>query len=133
MNPGRALTSTVVTFACRSSLNAGSAAGEKGFGLGGQDERAAREIQRRIRAIRTVDSKPVERIHGGGMIRGARIGVTVDPQPFEGLGALHLFGCVLDEFFASHATLNSFTQLEIRHDDSRLPLTWPPRLGRERV
>jgi type VI secretion system protein ImpG len=122
-----------LTLELMSSLNAGSGAGEKGFGLGGQDERSAREIQRRIRAIRTVDSKPVERIHGGGMIRGSRITVAVDPQPFEGLGALHLFGCVLDEFFASHATMNTFTQLEIRHDDSRLPLTWPPRLGRESV
>jgi len=122
-----------LTLELMASLNAGSASGEKGFGTGGQDERAAREIQRRIRAIRAVDSKPVERIHGGGMIRGSRITVTVDPQPFEGLGALHLFGGVMDEFFASHATINTFTQLEVRHDEHRLPLQWPPRLGQERV
>ena len=122
-----------LTLEMMASLNAGTAGGERGFALGGQDERAQRDIQRRIRAIRAVDSKPVERIHGGGMIRGSRITVAVDPQPFEGLGALHLFGGVLDEFFASHATINTFTQLELRHDESRLPLTWPPRLGEERV
>lgn len=122
-----------LTLELMASLNAGSGAGDKGFGTGGQDERAAREIQRRIRAIRGVDSKPVERIHGGGMIRGSRIAVSVDPQPFEGIGALYLFGSVLDEFFASHATINTFTQLEVRHDESRLPLQWAPRLGQERV
>ena len=122
-----------LTLELMASLNAGTAGGEKGFALGGQDERAQRDIQRRIRAIRGVDSRPVERIHGGGMIRGSRISVTVDPQPFEGLGALHLFGSVLDEFFASHATINTFTQLEVRHDESRLPLVWPPRLGEERL
>ncbi len=122
-----------LTLEMMASLNAGTAGGEKGFALGGQDERAQRDIQRRIRAIRAVDSKPIDRIHGGGMIRGSRIAVSVDPQPFEGMGALHLFGCVLDEFFASHATINTFTQLELRHDESRLPLAWPPRLGEERV
>ena len=122
-----------LTLELMASLNAGTATGEKGFGSGGQDERAAREIQRRIRAIRAVDSKPVERIHGGGMIRGSRITVAVDPQPFEGIGALHLFGGVLDEFFASHATINTFTQLVVRHDENRLPLQWPPRLGQERM
>ena len=122
-----------LTLELMASLNAGSGTSEKGFVLGGQDERAARDIQRRIRALRGVDTKAVERIHGGGMIRGARVLVTVDPQPFEGLGALHLFGSVLDEYFASHATLNTFTQLEVRHDESRLPLAWPPRLGQERL
>lgn len=122
-----------LTLELMASLNAGAGASEKGFVLGGQDERAARDIQRRIRALRGVDTKAVERIHGGGMIRGARVSVTVDPQPFEGLGALHLFGGVLDEYFASHATLNTFTQLEVRHDESRLPLVWPPRLGQERL
>lgn len=122
-----------LTLELMASLNAGTSGGDKGFALGGQDERAQRDIQRRIRAIRAVDSRAVERIHGGGMIRGSRIAVAVDPQPFEGIGALHLFGSVLDEFFASHATLNTFTQLEVRHDESRLPLVWPPRLGEERV
>lgn len=122
-----------LTLELTASLNAGTAGGEKGFTMGGQDERAAREIQRRIRAIRGVDAKTVERIHGGGMIRGSRISLTVDPQPFEGIGALHLFGCVLDEFFASHATINTFTQFEVRHDESRLPLAWVPRLGDQQV
>lgn len=122
-----------LTLELMASLNAGAAGGEKGFTIGGQDERAARDIQRRIRALRGVTSSPVERIHGGGMIRGSRITVAVDPQPFEGLGALHLFGSVLDEFFASHATINTFTQLEVRHDESRLPLAWPPRLGEDRA
>lgn len=121
-----------LTLELMAGLNAGGG-GDKGFALGGQDERAARDIQRRIRALQDVESKPVERIHGGGMIRGSRVTVSVDPQPFEGLGALHLFGSVLDEFFASHATINTFTQLEVRHDKSRLPLAWPPRLGEERV
>jgi type VI secretion system protein ImpG len=122
-----------LTLEMMASLNAGGGSAEKGFALGGQDERAARDIQRRIRALRTVAWKPVERIHGGGMIRGSRITLTVDPQPFEGLGALHLFGCVLDEYFASHATINTFTQLEVRHDESRLPLAWAPRLGEDRA
>lgn len=117
-----------------SAINAGAPGrSEKGFVMGGQDERATRDIQRRIRGIRGVTPAPADRLYGGGMIRGTRVTVDVDPDPFEGIGQLFLFGSVLDEFLAGQAGINTFTQLRVRYDEGRLPLEWPARLGRERA
>ena len=122
------------TLELMAAINAGSPGrSEKGLVTGGQDERATRDIQRRVRGIRAVTPKPADRLYGGGMIRGVRVTIDVDPEPFEGIGQLFLFGCVLDEFLASQAGINTFTQLLVRYDEGRLPLEWPARLGRDRA
>lgn len=123
-----------VTLELMASINAGTPGrSEKGFVMGGQDERATRDIQRRIRAIRSVRCEHADRLYGGGMIRGTRVVLEVDAEPFEGIGQLFLFGSVLDEFLASHASINTFTQPVVRYDEGRLPLQWSPRLGRDRL
>ena len=88
--------------------------------------------ERRLRGIRTVDSRPVvrrvrERI-GVGAARGIEITVTIDERAFEGTGAF-LLGAVLDRFFAEYSAFNHFTQTVIRSVERGTIMRWPPRMG----
>ena len=88
--------------------------------------------ERRIRGIRTVDSRPiVRRIRertGVGAARGIEITVTIDEKAFEGTGAF-LLGAVLDRFFAEYSGFNHFTQTVIRSVERGEIMRWPPRMG----
>ena len=59
--------------------------------------------ERKIRGIRSVDSRPVVRRvrerTGTGTARGTEVTVTLDEKAFEGSGAF-LLGAILDRFFA---------------------------------
>jgi type VI secretion system protein ImpG len=111
---------------------------------GGRDGNALREtlsffadladatVERRIRGVRAVDSRPVTRRvrhrAGAGIARGTEISVTLDEKAFEGSGAF-LIGAILDRFFAEYASMNHFTQTVIRSTDRGLVMRWPPRPG----
>jgi type VI secretion system protein ImpG len=110
----------------------------------GQNAQALREIlslfgdlsdsatERRIRGVRSVDSRPVvRRIRqrlGIGAARGTEITVTLDERAFEGSGAC-LLGAILDRFFAEYAALNHFTQTVVRTSERGEIMRWPPRNG----
>lgn len=58
----------------------------------------------------------VRRLPGGGPIafgRGIRIDLEVDEMGFQG-GSAYLFGSVMAEFFARHASINAFTETVLR-------------------
>jgi type VI secretion system protein ImpG len=88
--------------------------------------------ERRIRGIRTVDSRPVVRRvrerSGVGAARGIEVTLTIDEKAFEGTGAFPL-GAVLDRFFAEYSGFNHFTQTVIRSVDRGEIMRWPPRMG----
>lgn len=118
---------------------------QRGAGGGGQ---ALREVltlfadftdsavERRIRGVRSVDSRPVVRRLRGrigtGTARGTEVTVTLDESAFEGTGAF-LLGAVLDRFFAEYAGLNHFTQTVVRTAERGEIMRWPPRTGSRRV
>lgn len=91
--------------------------------------------ERRIRAIRNVDSKPIiRRIReraGMGAARGIEITVTIDEKAFEGAG-IFLLGAVLDRFFAEYSGFNHFTQTVIQSVERGEVMRWPPRMGSRR-
>ncbi|HEY0441943.1 MAG TPA: type VI secretion system baseplate subunit TssF [Xanthobacteraceae bacterium] len=91
--------------------------------------------ERKIRGIRSVDSRPVVRRvrqrGGGGAARGIEITVTLDEKAFEGSGVF-LLGAVLDRFFAEYAALNHFTQTVIRTTERGEIMRWPTRSGSRR-
>jgi type VI secretion system protein ImpG len=91
--------------------------------------------ERRIRGIRSVDSRPVvRRVHlrsGSAFARGAEITVTVDERSFEGTGAF-LLGAILDRLFAEYSAMNHFTQTVIRSIERGEIKRWPPRTGSRR-
>lgn len=70
----------------------------------------------------------------GPLSFGSGIGLEleIDDSAFHGASAFML-GCVLERFFARHASLNSFTQFTLRSMQRGLLKTWPPRLGQRQV
>ncbi|HKH28631.1 MAG TPA: type VI secretion system baseplate subunit TssF, partial [Sphingomicrobium sp.] len=117
---------------------------ERGAGRNGQSlkeilsmfaDLADSATERKIRGIRSVDSRPVVRRvrqrTGGGAARGVEITVTLDDKAFEGSGAF-LLGAMLDRFFAEYAALNHFTQTVIRTVERGEIMRWPTRSGSRR-
>jgi type VI secretion system protein ImpG len=92
--------------------------------------------ERRIRGIRSVDSRPVVRRvrerTGVGAARGTEITVTIDERAFEGTGAF-LLGAVLERYFAEYSSFNHFTQTVIRSVERGEIMRWPPRMGSRRA
>jgi type VI secretion system protein ImpG len=111
---------------------------------GGRNGQAVRDIlsmfadmgdstmEKRIRGLRSVDSRPIvrriRRAAGVGAARGIEITVTLDDRAFEGSGVF-LLGAILDRFFAEYAAVNSFTQTVIRTAEWGELFRWPARLG----
>jgi type VI secretion system protein ImpG len=91
--------------------------------------------ERKIRGIRSVDSRPVvRRMHqrsGSGIARGTEVTVTLDEKAFEGSGAF-LLGAVLDRFFCEYSAINHFTQTVIRTIERGEVMRWPVRTGLQR-
>lgn len=92
--------------------------------------------ERRIRGIKSVDSRPVIRRFpqraGTGAARGLEITVLLDEKAFEGSGVF-LLGAVLDRFFAEYAAMNHFTQTVIRTVERGEVMRGPPRAGTRRI
>jgi len=49
---------------------------------------------------------------GPGICRGLSIAIEIDEEPIEGIGS-YLFSWVLDHFFSTFASINSFTRLKV--------------------
>jgi len=93
------------------------------------DRQVARASELRLEGILQVRSTGTDRLVGGTPVRGTRVSVELREESFVGEGDLYLFGCVLDRFLALYATLNSFTQLQIRGRNSGETFEWPARVG----
>ena len=93
-------------------------------------------VERRIRGVRSVDSRPIVRrmrsSAGVGAARGVEIVVLLDEQAFEGTGAF-LLGAVLERFYAEYASVNHFTQTVIRTIERGEIMRWPARAGARRL
>ena len=114
------------------------------MGLSEVDGRAIREllslfadlgepvIERRVRGLRAVSSRPVVRRFaqraGVGAARGIEIELTFEDKAFEGSG-VYLLGAVLDRFFAEYVALNHFTQTVVKTVERGVIARWPPRSG----
>jgi type VI secretion system protein ImpG len=91
--------------------------------------------ERKIRGVRSIESRPVVRRvrerTGSGAARGLEITVTLDEKAFEGSGVF-LLGAVLERFFADYSGLNTFTQTVISTPERGEVMRWPPRMGTRR-
>ena len=110
----------------------------------GQDAGALREIlelyaargepalTRQIEGIQSVRVQPVtRRLPSPGPItfgRGLEIQLEVDELAFEG-GSAFLLGSVLEQFFARHVSINSFTETALRSSRRGEVMRWLPRWG----
>ena len=66
---------------------------------------------RRLDAILAVSHHRIQRFEQGFLLRGLDIEVTLDGSGFTGAGDVHLFGDMLNRFFALYADMNQFNQL----------------------
>jgi len=87
---------------------------------------------RQIEGIVKVTSKPVvrQRSFGGRfeIAHGTQITLRLDESAFEGTGS-YLMGSVLEHFFASYASVNSFTETVLQTVQREEIERWPVRLG----
>jgi len=92
-------------------------------------------MEKRIRGIRSIDSRPIVRrvrqSSGVGVGRGTEVTVLIDEKAFEGSG-IFLLGAVLDRFYAEYAGFNHFTQTVIRSTERGEIMRWPIRPGLRR-
>ncbi|ELY4109110.1 type VI secretion system baseplate subunit TssF [Cronobacter turicensis] len=68
---------------------------------------------RRLEAIQHVEHHRLQRFEQGFLLRGLDIEVTLDSNGFTGEGDVHLFGELLNRFFALYADMNQFNQLTL--------------------
>lgn len=68
---------------------------------------------RRLNAIQRVDHHRIQRFEDGFLLRGLDVEVTLDSSGFTGEGDVHLFGELLNRFFALYADMNQFNQLTL--------------------
>jgi type VI secretion system protein ImpG len=88
--------------------------------------------RRQIEGIKSVKVQPVvRRLPAVGPLtfgRGLEITVDVDELAFEGGGA-YVLGCVLEQFFARHVSINSFTETVLRAPGRGEIDRWRPQWG----
>lgn len=93
-------------------------------------------MRRQIEGLKSVGVAPVvRRLPMPGPIcfgRGLEITLDVDELAFEGKGAF-LFGSVMNQFLARHASLNSFTQTVLRSATRGRIMQWAPQCGQRPI
>jgi type VI secretion system protein ImpG len=87
----------------------------------------------KIESIRSVETDATTRLMGGAPVRGVEVSIEVEEAKFGSIGEAFLFGCVLDEVFASHVPLNSFNELRLILHPSKGEFRWPARSGQRRI
>jgi type VI secretion system protein ImpG len=92
------------------------------------DPASARQIEG-VQSVRV--QRITRRLPAPGPItfgRGLEIQLEVDDLAFEG-GSAFLLGSVLEQFFARHASINSFTETALRSSRRGEVMRWQPRWG----
>jgi type VI secretion system protein ImpG len=93
------------------------------------DAQAARANELRLAALQAVRVTPAEQLYRGAPVRGVAIDVEALDSGFSGAGDMFLFGAVLERFFASYVSINSFTRTTLQGSPSKHRFTWPARNG----
>jgi len=92
-------------------------------------------VERRIRSLRSISTRPVVRRvksrFGVGAARGIEVTVSFEEKSFEG-GGVFLLGAVLERFLAEYAALNHFTQTVVSTVERGEIARWPARAGSRR-
>jgi len=93
-------------------------------------------LARQIEGVQSVRVQPVtRRLPSPGPItfgRGLEIELDVDELAFEG-GSAFLLGSVLEQFFARHVSINSFTETALRSSRRGEIMRWLPRWGERAI
>lgn len=90
-------------------------------------------VERQIQAITELSSRRhfarVMSENGVSLVRGTRVEMTIDEDPFDGSG-VYLMGAVLERFLGLYVSLNSFSQLVVNTKQRKEVMReWDPRAG----
>ncbi len=96
---------------------------------GKEDHAVVTTNSRQIEGIVGVSTKPARRLVRGVLMRGQSIEVVARGDHFASLGALYLFGSVLDHFFAVYSPMHTFTHFHLKESTTGDAFTWPERMG----
>lgn len=90
------------------------------------------EHRRQVESLVGVKTRPVTRkLPGSGPLvfgRGIECALTVDESGFSGTSP-YLFGLILEQYLAQHASINAFTQTELHSMQRGRVALWPVRMG----
>jgi type VI secretion system protein ImpG len=93
-------------------------------------------VRSHVKGVTRVSLTPVtRRLPQSGPLafgRGVQVALTVDESSFGAISP-YLLGCVLEEFFARHVSLNTFTETSLASLQRGRIATWPSRIGRRPV
>ena len=86
---------------------------------------------KRISGIEAIEVTPGEELISGIPLRGSEILLKIRQDHFAGQGDMYLFGCVLDHFLGSYASVNTYTRLVFYKALKGGSWQWPTRLGKQ--
>lgn len=92
------------------------------------DQKAEKISERLLGGLKSIQHRYVDRLHRGLPVRGLRTDLTIDPHGYICEGDMYVFACVLNEFFALYASLNSFHELRVNSTQGEV-YQWTPRMG----
>jgi type VI secretion system protein ImpG len=96
-----------------------------------QDEQAKRAHIRLLKGIADIQSCGKDYLFRGAPVRGTEITLSLKGEHFAGEGDVLLFGSLLNEFFSLYASLNSFTELQVKLVEQGELYSWPVRIGQQ--
>ncbi|MDP8052623.1 type VI secretion system baseplate subunit TssF [Pasteurella atlantica] len=97
------------------------------------DVQAKRRTQKRIDAIKKINSEPVDKLIKGIPFRGIHSTIEIDGSGFLCEGEVYLFGNILAEFLRLYSTINSFHELTVVNLENNETFIWTLEIGRQPV
>ncbi len=94
-----------------------------------RDQASVYANTRRVDGLQSLEVNNADRLVRGYLMRGQDITVKIQSDHFASEGDLFLFGSVLDGFFSSYASLNSYTSFKIEEVLKGDSYKWPAKIG----
>lgn len=100
---------------------------------GWHSKRNARISQKKLDAIVSIETKPVDRLFKNISIRGLQSTLYIKQSEFNGEGEMFLFCTILSRFFSLYASVNSFHKLKVINVDNQESYEWPIQIGQHQL
>lgn len=96
-------------------------------------KRSAKISQKKLDAILSIETKPIDRLFKNISIRGLQSTLYIKQSEFKGQGEMFLFCTVLSRFFSLYASVNSFHKLKVINVDNQESYEWPIQIGQHQL
>jgi type VI secretion system protein ImpG len=94
------------------------------------DDKQARRSRKMLEGVQQVSQQAHDKIWQGLPVRGMCTTIAIDAAHFLCEGDMFLFASMLNEFFCSFSSLNTFHQLVVTSSDGAT-YRWAPRMGQQ--